>query len=145
MDPEAVQAMLREDRVEWQALVALLEAHPHGPLHDPTVPTWAARDVYTHLARLTETTTELIELKLSGQPLPKFDDADEDTVNARIQQKYSHMSLDEARAWAQRSFDARIEAISSIPPDRWDAAMEMLARADGADHYRGHRSYISVL
>jgi hypothetical protein len=51
MDATAIAAMLAEDRREWAALCAALDAHPEGPLHDPESPTWTARDVYAHLAR----------------------------------------------------------------------------------------------
>jgi len=150
MDTTSAQAMLREDRAEWEALCAALDAHPDGPLHDPEAPEWTARDVYTHLARMMESTTALTEAIVAGQPstdfepFDEFDGTDEDVVNERIQRKYSHMSLDEARAWAQRAFERRVRAIESVPPDRWDAQLDEIARGDGGEHYRGHRSYITV-
>jgi len=149
MNPDAIAAMLREDREEWNALCAVLDAHPDGALHDPESPEWTARDVYAHLARMMESTTTLLA-KLVGIPVPKtdafdeFHGNDENAVNARIQQKYRHLSLDEARAWAQRAFDERIRAIEAVPPGRWDAQLEEIARGDGGDHYRGHRAYIRV-
>jgi len=50
-DAERPAEMLRRDRIEWQALVAILDARPAGALHDPESPKWEARDVYAHLAR----------------------------------------------------------------------------------------------
>jgi len=150
MDAQAIQAMLREDREEWEALVAVLEAHPDGPLHDPESPDWTARDVYTHLARMVESTTALMEGILAGRPSPdfepfdEFEGDDEGAINARIQRKYSHMRLDEARERAQRAFERRIRAIESVPTDRWDAQLEEIARGDGSQHYRAHRSFIVV-
>src|SRR3990170_1772385 len=119
MDTTSAQAMLREDRAEWEALCAALDAHPDGPLHDPESPEWTARDVYTHLARMMEITTNLLEAKLAGHSIPSFeggDDEAENKVNAEIQRQYSHMTLAEAREWAQREFERRIQAIESVPP-----------------------------
>jgi hypothetical protein len=144
METEAVQAMLRDDRAEWDALVAVLEVQPDGPLHDPNSPEWTSRDVYTHLACWMEHSTDILEAHLAGRALPALEGSD-DEINARWQAEHSHMSLDEARAWARRAFERRIRAIEAVPPDRCDAAVEAMARADGAGHYRGHRSYISVL
>lgn len=46
--------MLEEDRAEWEALAAVLDAHPDVPLHDPESRSWTSRDIYAHLARWTE-------------------------------------------------------------------------------------------
>lgn len=148
MDAAAIAAMFAEDRAEWAALVAALDAQPDGPLHDPESPAWVARDVYTHLARMIESTTTRLA-KLAGVPVPAADafdefqgSNDEDAVNARIQQKYSRMSLDEARKWAQDAFDHRIRVIEAVPADRWNAITEATARGDDAHHYRKHREWI---
>jgi hypothetical protein len=132
MDAAAITAMLHEDRAEW-------------PLHDRESPEWTARDVYTHLAAMMETTTNVLEAKLAGHKIPSFDGGDdeaENKVNAEIQRRYSHMSLEESRAWAGREFERRIAVIRSVPEGAWDAQAEELARADGGEHYRGHRGYI---
>ena len=143
MNADAVQALLREDREEWAKLVALLDGHPEGPLHDPESPQWTACDVYTHLARLMDGSVQQMEDKLAGrQTSDPYQGADENEVNARVQERYSHMTLDEARAWAHRAFDGLVRAIQSVPLDRWDAQLEFYARADGADHYRGHLGYV---
>jgi hypothetical protein len=150
MTPEAVAAMLDADRAEWAALTAALDARPDGPLHDPESPHWTARDVYTHLARMMESTTTILA-KLAGVAVPEAGPFDEfgrhdgeDAVNARIQAKYASLPLAGARAWAQRTFDERIRVIQTVPSDRWDARLDDLARADGGDHYRGHRNYIAT-
>ena len=143
MDANAVQAMIDEDRAEWATLVAVLDTHPEGALHDPESPEWTARDVYTHLALLMEGSVRQMDDHLAGRPVSDpYQGNDEDEVNARLQQQYSHMSFDEARAWAQRAFDGLIAKIESVPLDRWGKRLEFYARADGADHYRGHMSYI---
>ena len=146
MDNEAVAAMLREDRAEWEALVAALQEHLEGPLHDPNSPSWTSRDVYTHLACMIEGSTKQMEAQLAGRPVPVPWPAglSEDEVNARIQQEHSHLSLQEARDWAQQAFEGLLRAIEAVPIDRWDGALEFFARADGADHFRGHRKYIAV-
>ena len=147
MDAQDVAAMTDEDRAEWEALVLLLEAHPNKVLHDPESPGWTARDVYTHLARMMETTTNVMEAKLAGHQIPDWGDGDdeaENKANAEIQRTYSHMGLDDARTWAEEQFERRIRVIESIPADASDHQMERLMRADGAHHYRAHRSFIAV-
>jgi hypothetical protein len=145
VDADSLEAMLAEDRAEWASLREALDGHPDGPLHDPESPDWTARDVYTHLARMMETTTNVMEAKLAGHAIPDWGDGSDDAenrVNAEIQRRYSHMTLDDARSWAQEQFERRIRVIESVPGDRWDEQMERLARADGSEHYRGHRGYI---
>ena len=145
MDAAAVQQTLQEDREEWAKLVAILDTHAEGPLHDPESPEWTARDVYTHLARWMEHSTDALEAWLAGRTIAPLEGADDDETNARIQREYSHLSLDEARERAQRTFERRIQAIEAVPADRWDDKItEATARADGAEHYRGHMSYINV-
>jgi len=143
MDAEAIQEMLLQDRQEWDSLVAALEKDPHEPLHDPESPDWVSRDVYTHLASWMEHSTCDLEAHLAGRTLSPLDGTD-DEINAAFQTAHNHMSLDEARAWAQREFARRIEAIKAVPPQRWDPILEAAARADGAQHYRAHHGYIAV-
>ncbi len=143
MDAVAVQEMLLEDRREWHSLVALLEANPYEPLHDPESPGWISRDVYTHLACWMEHSTGELEARLADRTVPALGGTD-DQINAGFRDAHGHMSHDEARAWAQREFDRRIQAIESVPPERWDPMLEAVARADGAQHYRAHHSYIAV-
>ena len=144
MDTETVQEMLRQDRAEWEALVAVLDAHPEGPLHHPESPEWTARDAYAHLARWIEHSTDTLEALLARRPFPASLEGPDDEINARWQAEHSHMTIAEARAKAQQAFERRIRAIQAVPPDRWNGVIEATARADGADHYRGHRSYIAV-
>ena len=147
MDAESVRLMIDQDRKEWAKLTAMLDAHPEGALHDRESLEWTSRDVYTHQARLMQSTTTLLAT-LAGVSVPaadafdEFQGDDENNVNARIQKRYSHLSLDEARAWAQRVFEERIRTIEAVPGERWDAQLEELAPGDGAQHYRGHASYI---
>ncbi len=143
MDPEAVAAMLREDRAEWEALVALLEAHPDQSLHHAGSPPWMSRDVYSHLARWIERSTAELEARLAGRNLPPLVGTD-DEINARWQQEDSGLSLEEARQRAQKTFERRIQAIEAVPSHRWDQVLELIARADGAKHYANHRRYVGV-
>ncbi len=143
MDGEAAAAMLRGDRAEWEALVAVLEAHPEESLHYAGSPPWTGRDVYAHLARWIEHSTAALEARLAGRTLAQLEGTD-DEINARWQQEDSGLSLGEARERAQQAFERRLRAIEGVPTDRWDEMLEAIARADGAEHYAGHRSYISV-
>ncbi len=143
MDAEAIAAMLREDRAQWEALTAVLDAHTERSLHDPSSPLWTSRDVYAHLARWIERSTSELGARLEGGTLQPLEGTD-DEVNARWQREDSGLSLSEARERGQQAFERRLRAIERVPTDRWDEMLEAIARADGAEHYAGHRSYISV-
>ncbi len=145
MDPAAIAAMLAEDHREWAALCAALDARPEGPLHDPESPAWTARDVYAHLARWINNSTDSFDSWLASRTIPKTLEGDDDTINARWQAEDSGLTLDEARALAQQAFERRIRAIESAPADRWDdPVLDAIAHADDAHHYRNHRIYITV-
>jgi hypothetical protein len=135
--------MIAEDREAWSKLCAMLDAHPEGALHDPESPEWTARDVSTHLAHLMKGSVRQMEDHLAGRPvIDPYEGADEDAVNAQLRAQHSEMTLEEARTWAHAAFSGLISAIEAVPPDRWDDALERYARADGADHMRGHMGYI---
>jgi len=144
MNAEDVATMLEEDRREWSALCETLDAHPEGTLHDPESPAWTARDVYAHLARWINNSIDGFESWLATRTIPTPPHVDEDTINARWQAEDSHLTLDEARAFAQKAFERRVRAIESAPADRWDKILEATAHADDAHHYRKHRSWIRV-
>ncbi len=156
MDAADITAMLAEDRREWAALCATLDAHPDGPLHDQpspltplpegegNPPEWTARDVYAHLARWINNSTDGFESWLASRTIPTPPEGDDDTINARWQREDSALTLDEARDRAQRAFDRRIRAIESAPADKWDQILEATAHADDAHHYRAHHGYIRV-
>jgi len=143
VDTEAVAAMLHRDRAEWEALVAVLEAHPEQRLHAEGSPSWVSRDVYAHVTRWIRHSTGDLEARLAGRTLTPLEGTD-DEINARWQREDSALSLDEARQRAREAFERRIRAIESVPPGRWDAALEAIANADGAEHYASHRRYIAV-
>ncbi len=143
MDAEAVAAMLREDRAQWEALTAVLDAHPEGSLHDAGTPRWTSRDVYAHLARWIERSTSELEARLEGGTLQPLEGTD-DEINARWQREDNGLSLGEAQERAREAFERRLQAIEAVPTARWDEMLEATARADGAEHYAGHRSYVSV-
>jgi hypothetical protein len=135
--------MLAEDRREWVLLCEALDAHPEGALHDPDSPAWTACDVYAHLARWVAHSTDDLESVLAGGGLTVIDEgSDDDTINARWQAADSSLTLAEARARAQAAFERRARAIESVPPGRWNAALEAIAHADDAAHYGAHRSWI---
>jgi hypothetical protein len=140
---ERVRAILDEDRRDWQKLVSVLDAHPDERLHDPESPEWTARDVYNHLAHMMEWTARAIETAAADQPrMQPTSGMSEDDWNAELKRRYEHLSLEEARERAQAAFEQRIHAIESIPDDRWDDELFEIASHDGADHFRGHMSYI---
>ena len=143
MDSEAVAAMLREDRTEWEALVSVLEAHPDQRLHGEGSPLWMSRDVYAHLARWINRSTDDLEARLAGRTLPPLEGTD-DEINARWQREDSALGLEEARRRARAAFGRRLRAIEGVPADRWDPVLEAMARADGAQHYANHRRYIDT-
>lgn len=144
MDADAGAAMLREDRAEWDALCAVLDAHSDAPLHDPESPDWTARDVYAHLARWINNSTDAFDSWLVTRTLPAAPEGNDDEINARWQAEDSGLTLDEARSRAQQAFERRTSAIESAPSERWDPILEATANADGAEHYRNHRRYIAL-
>ena len=141
MDRTEISALLDHDRAEWEALVAALEAYPDVSLHDPASPTWTSRDVYAHLARWMAVSTSHLESEMAGRLHQQIEGSD-DEINARWQTEDSALSLDDARARSE--YRRRIEAIESVPDDRWDDALDKIAHADGAGHYAAHRSFIVV-
>jgi hypothetical protein len=144
VDAETIAARIREDHAEWQALREALDALPEGSLHDPNSPTWTSRDVYAHLAHWIEHSTSQLEAYLAGRPLSRLEGTD-DQVNARWHDEDAKLTMDEARAWAQRAFGERLLAIEKVPLDLWeDRIIEATAFADGAEHYRNHRLYITA-
>lgn len=142
MDSEAVAAMLREDRAQWDALVAVLEAHSDKPLHGVGSPPWTSRDVYTHLARWIEHSTANLRSWLAHSTLLPSLEGTDDEINARWQREDSGLSREEARERARQAFERRLRAVQAVPSDRWDPTLESIARADGSEHYAAHRRYV---
>lgn len=140
MNAANVAEMLRKDREEWSALTALLDADPgrrvHQDGHD-----WTARDVYTHFARWLARSTDQFEATLDGRALPQLEGTD-DEINARWQAEEANLSLEEARAGAQREFDRRLRVIESLPEDSWTEPLWAIAHADGWEHIAAHRRYV---
>jgi len=136
--------MLLEDRAEWDALVALLEAGAgRGSVHADSAPSWTSRDVYAHLARWIAHSTADLEGWLEGRPIATLDGSD-DEINARWQAEDSALDLAAARERAHTAFDRRVRTIEAVPAERWgDEVLESIARADGVEHYRAHREYLS--
>ena len=143
MDAVAVAAMLAEDRAAWEALVAVLEAHPERNLHEAGSPPWTSRDVYAHLARWIEHSSSHLEARLAGRTLPRIEGTD-DEINARWQREDGSLSLGEAQERAQTAYGRRLRLIEAVPIDRWNDELEAIARADGAEHYGSHRRSVVV-
>lgn len=140
---ERVQAIIDGDREEWQKLTAILDSRPDEVLHDPESPEWTARDVYTHLTHMMEWTARAIETAAAGEKrLIPQNDLSEDEWNAELKRRSEHLSLEEAREHAQAAFQHRIRAIESVADERWDEELFEIASHDGADHFRGHMSYV---
>ena len=145
MDAATIRAQVADDRAEWTRLRERLDAHPDGPLHDPEAPEWTSRDVYTHLAQMMQWTAKEIERVAAGEPKRAYDTSvSEDDWNAKLRERYQLMTLDEARKWANEAFERRERAIESVSLDRWDDELIEVASHDGADHFRGHLSYLVV-
>lgn len=145
MDAATIRAQTADDRNEWARLQAVLDAHPDGPLHDPEAPDGTSRDVYTHLAHMMQWTAGEIERVAAGEPRRTPDaSVSEDEWNARLRERYRKLSLEEARRWANEAFERRERAIESVPLERWDEVLVEVASHDGADHFRGHLSYLVV-
>lgn len=140
MNAANVAEMLRRDREEWAALTALLDANPDRAVHQDGHD-WTARDVYNHFARWLEHSTNHFDATLRGERAQRLEGTD-DQINARWQAEDSKLSLEEARSRAQREFDRRIQAIESLPEDRWTESLWAIAHADGWEHLAAHRRYV---
>jgi hypothetical protein len=138
MTADEMAEMAREDRDEWAALVAALDAQSGSLLHDTASPAWTSRDVYAHLARWIEETTAALSEQLAGRTRPPIPGTD-DEINARWQLEDSRLRLADARTWAHQAFERRLATIEAVPRDRWDESLKRIARGDGAAHYRAHR------
>ena len=140
---ERVRSILGEDHRDWQKLVAILDAHPDEPLHDPESPDWTSRDVYTHLTHMMEWTARAIETAAANKPrMQPQSGMTEDEWNAELKRRSEHLSQSEAKTRAQAAFEHRVRAIESVPDERWDDELFEIASHDGAGHFRGHMSYI---
>jgi hypothetical protein len=141
MNKEQVSEMLKKDRLEWEALIRILEAHSDESLHDPDTPAWNSRDVYAHLARWNEHSNKNIKAYCTGRSLTSHEGTDEE-INARWKQEDSCLSLDEARQKAVKAFEQRMRIIRAIPESRWDEGLKKIVNYDGYEHYTAHRGYI---
>lgn len=142
MEASEIEALVRRDREQWDALVAKLDANPEAVLHDPQSPAWTAGDVYMHLCRwMTRSTDELEAYLRDGtrmDPIPGTDDE----INARWQAEDSALSFGDARARGHAAFDRRASVLEGIPVERWDILVAAFARADGWEHISAHHRYV---
>jgi hypothetical protein len=140
--PEHIAEMLRRDGEEWRLLCAVLDAHPGGPVHDAESPEWEARHVYAHLARWINNSMDDFEALRDGRPRPPAPGGDDDTINAGWRAEDADLTFPEARERAQLAYQRRLRLIESLPAERWNQPMDLIARADGHEHYANHRRYI---
>jgi hypothetical protein len=139
---EDIAGMLRRDREEWNKLVATLDAHPGGPVHDPESPDWEARHVYAHLARWLTKSMDDFEAVLEGRAPPDPPDGVDDVINARWREGDAAVDFSAAREQAHQAYERRVELIERAPADRWSNPLKAIAYADGYQHYASHRRYI---
>jgi hypothetical protein len=140
MNAANVAEMLRKDREEWAVLTAVLDAEPDRTVHQDGHD-WTARDVYNHFARWLAHSTNDFEATLRGERAPRLEGTD-DQINARWHAEDSKLTLEEARVRAQHQFDRRLQAIESLPEDRWTEPLWAIAHADGWEHIAAHRRYV---
>ena len=143
MNTEEVQVMLCIDRIVWDKLVSVLDAHPEESLYDPASPRWTSRDVYAHITRWLNHSNELIETYCTGKKTPSLEGTAEE-INSRWQREDSRMSLNDVRERARKAFTRRLRSIEAIPVNLWDEELEKIVRYDGATHYALHLNYIVV-
>jgi hypothetical protein len=134
--------MLQTDRDEWERLVAVLDTHPGGPVHDPESPEWEARHVYAHLARWMNNSMDDFEAVLEGRPRPAPPKGDDDEINARWRAVDAGIDLTDARRRAHAAYERRLRLIEGTHDDQWNNLLTAIAAADGHQHYAGHRLYI---
>lgn len=132
--------MLERDSAEWRALTTLLDAHRGGSVHGAGSPRWESRDVYAHPSRWMNRSTHDLEAALEDRSRPLVEGSD-DEINARWQSEDSGLSLTR-HATGQSPPSSVVSAIRAIPTDNWNAVIEAIANADGADHFAAHRRAI---
>jgi hypothetical protein len=144
MDEAAVAQMLARDRVEWDRLTALLDAHPGEVLHKTGAP-WTGRDVYAHLTRWLVHSNANMEAHRAGLPIsPAFDGDGAEAINSRWQKEDAVLTLAEARAKAFQAFEKREQILRSIRAGEWDSTLDRICHYDGSAHLEMHRGYISL-
>ena len=134
--------MLQRDREEWQKLVALLDAHPVGPVHDPESAEWEARHVYAHLTRWIDKSMDDFEAVLEGRDPSSPLEGDDDAINARWRAEDAAIEFVDARRLAHLACERRLRLIESVPDESWSNPLIAIANADGHPHYAGHRRYV---
>jgi len=132
---------LERDREAWGEFVAVLDAQPGVPLHDPESATWTSLEVFGHFARWTEHEVATFEAERDGRVRPVIDEVD-DVVNERWAAEDRASDLETVRARALRAFARRAELIVSTPAEAWTEAMRARIAAEGYDHISVHRQYL---
>jgi len=138
-----INAVLAEDRREWDALVSVLDARPTGTVHGSGKNAWNSRDVFTHVAHWLRFSNNNLKKVREGKTMELVDESQIEDINRKWQQEDSKLTLKEARQWAIREFEQRITLIKSMPDGFWEHGNLRLISFDGASHYRDHRKYIT--
>jgi len=138
-----INALLTEDRKEWDALLPVLDTRPTGTVHGNGKNAWDSRDVYAHIAHWLRYSNDNLAKAREGQPVRLVDESQIEDINHKWQQKDSQLTLQAARQWALTEFARRIELIKSMPDIFWDHDNLRLVSFDGASHFRDHRHYIT--
>lgn len=139
-----IAEMLRRDEEEWQALRELLDRAGDRPVHAGGSPSWRASDVYAHLARWIDFSMDQFEARRDGREPPPNPPGTDDEINARWQAEDADLTLAEARERALLAYKRRIDAVRSLPAERWDDELKAIANADGFQHFESHRRYIET-
>jgi hypothetical protein len=141
MDANSLRELLDKDAAGWQRITAYLEANLEGRVHGDDADPWTSADLYAHLARWLDHTSDLLEAQRDGTPKPQ-EDGTIDEINARFRAEDAGIDITTARPRAVAAHDRYISAVSSLPLDRWNQELESDAMYDGWDHYDQHLNYI---
>lgn len=141
MDANSLHELQGKDAAGWQRLTAHLDAKPEGRVHGDDSHPWTSADVYAHVARWLDHTSELLEAQRDGAPKPQ-DNGTTDEINARWQAEDAGIDLTTARSRALDAHDRYLSAVSSLSLDQWNKELADEAMYDGWDHYDQHLRYI---
>ena len=121
MDKETFLATLRQERVEWDALLAQV---PASRMTTPGIEgQWSVKDVIAHIATYEEwTAVELLKaLAISpGSTITDFSSissADVHVRNARIFEQHQAKSLIDVQEYSQKAFTFLLEAVEYLSDD----------------------------
>lgn len=141
MDANSLHELQEKDAASWQRLTTYLDAKPEGRVHGDDSDPWTSADLYAHVARWLDHSSDLLEAQRDGALKPETDGTT-DEINARWQAEDAGIDLTTARPRAIAAHDRYLLAVSSLPLDRWNKELDDDAMYDGWDHYDQHLGYI---